>query len=103
MSMDPTLKLFIVGFFVGLLIALVPLPGEINMDEPNFVPKQIFAGGVTIWKTVYFSILIIILPFGAIEPLKKRLHLKFFPFSFIIGNSTSMLMVSLIITISTLF
>ena len=101
--MDKTLKLFIVGFCVGLLIALVPTPGEVDTEKPNLVPKQIFAGGVNIWKAIYFSFLIIILPFIAIEPLKKRLQLKFLPLPFLIGNSTSMMIITLILMVSTLF
>ncbi len=103
MSVDPTLKLFIVGFIVGLIVALIPTPGEVDIDNSNLFPKQIFAGGVTLWKAIYFLILIITLPFAAIEPLKKRLHLSFFPFPFIVGNATSMAIVTLILTVSTLF
>jgi len=103
--MDKSLKLYIVGFIVGLIIALTPFPGEvIGIDEPAKIIKQIFAGGVTIWKVIYFSILLLMMPFVAIEPLKKRFTVKrLIPFSFIIGNSTSMVIVTLIFIFSTLF
>ena len=103
--MDKSLKLYIVGFFVGLIIALVPVPGEVvGVDDPDKIIKQIFAGGATIWKVIYFSILVLMMPFLAIEPLKKRLTMKqLMPFPFIIGNSTSMILVTLIFTVSTLF
>ncbi len=103
--MDQSLKLYIVGFIVGLIIALVPFPGEVvGIDEPEKIIKQIFAGGVTIWKVIYFSILVLMMPFLAIEPLKKRFTVKqLIPFSFIIGNSTSMVIVTLILIFSTLF
>ena len=103
LSVDPTLKLFIVGFFVGLIVALIPTPGDVDTEKSDLVPKQIFAGGVTIWKAIYFLILIITLPLAAVEPLKKRLKLSFFPFPFIVGNATSMAIVTLILTVSTLF
>ena len=104
-EMDKSLKFFIIGFIVGLIIALVPLPGEVvGVDEPEKIIKQIFAGGATIWKVIYFSILMLMMPFLAIEPLKKRFTMKqLIPFSFIIGNSTSMVLVTLIFTVSTLF
>jgi len=103
--MEKSLKLYIVGFIVGLIIALVPFPGEVvGIDEPEKIIKQIFAGGVTIWKVIYFSILVLMMPFLAIEPLKKRFTVKqLIPFSFIIGNSTSMVIVTLIFIFSTLF
>ena len=103
--MDKSLKLYIAGFIVGLIIALVPFPGEVvGIDEPEKIIKQIFAGGATIWKVIYFSILLLMMPFLAIEPLKKRFTVKqLIPFSFIIGNSTSMVIVTLILIFSTLF
>lgn len=91
------------GFFVGIVIGLVPLPGDIDIDQPNSSSKQILSGGLNIWKVIYFSILMIVFPFAAIEPLKKRLHLEFFPFPFIIGNATSMGWITLISIVSTLF
>jgi len=103
--MDKSLKLFIIGFIVGLIIALVPLPGAVvGIDEPEQIIKQVFSGGATIWKVIYFSIILLMMPFLAIEPLKKRFKMKqLIPFSFIIGNSTSMVLVTLIFTVSTLF
>ena len=103
--MDITLKLFLVGFGVGLIIALAPLPGEIEtVADPEKYMKQIFSGGITIWKAVYFTLLLILLPIVAIEPLKKRLTMKqLLPFPFIVGNSTAIGSVTLITLLSTLF
>jgi hypothetical protein len=101
---EPTLKLFIAGFFVGLVIALVPLPGEVvGVDETDKIAKQLFSGGVTIWKVVYFSMVVILLPFVAIEPLKKRIPRTPFPIAFLIGNSVAGSIVVLVLTVSTLF
>jgi len=95
--MDKSLKLFIIGFIVGLTVALVPTPGEVDTEKPNLIIKQIFAGSVTIWKTIYFAILVVVLPFLVVEPLKKRLKVKLlFPLQFIVGNSCAMGVVTLI-------
>ncbi len=103
-QMDKTLKFFIVGFIVGLIIALVPLPGEIvGVDDADKIAKQVFAGGVTIWKVIYFSMVVVLLPFVAIEPLKKRMPRTPFPIAFLIGNSCAGGIVILILTVSTLF
>ncbi len=102
--MHISLKLFIVGVIVGLIVALAPYPEDVQyVDEPEKYLKEVFAGGAKIWKTVYFLILIIMLPFMAIEPLKKRLSMKqFLPFPFIAGNSVSFGVLTLISTLSTL-
>lgn len=103
--MDKGLKLFILGFFVGLIVALVPLPGEVvGIDDSNKIMKQVFSGGITVWKVLYFSVLIVILPFLVIEPLRKRLTMKqFLPLTFIVGNSYAGIIVIVVVTVSTLF
>ena len=102
--MDKSLKWFIPGFFVGLVIALVPVPGEvIGIDDTDKIAKQVLAGGITIWKVIYFSMVVILLPFVAIEPLKKRIPRTPFPIAFLIGNSVAGSIVVLILTVSTLF
>ncbi len=103
--MDKTLQFFIIGFVVGLVIALVPLPGEVvGVDDPVKIIKQVFSGGATIWKIVYFAILVVMLPFLVVEPLKKRLKVKLlFPLQFIVGNSCAMGIVTLILTVSALY
>ena len=104
LQMDKTLKLFIVGFFTGLVIVLVPLPGEVvGVDDPVKIIKQVFSGGATIWKIIYFAILVVTLPILVVEPLKKRLKIKsLFPLQFIVGNSCAMGIVTLILIFSTL-
>jgi hypothetical protein len=102
--MDKSLKLFIIGFIVGLIVALVPTPGDVDTDNSNLAAKQIFAGGFTIWKSIYFAVLVVMLPFLVVEPLKNRLKVKqLFPLQFIVGNSCAMGIVTLIFTVSTLF
>ena len=104
LQMDKTLKLFIVGFITGLVIALMPLPGEVvGVDDPVKIIKQVFSGGATFWKIVYFTILVVTLPILVVEPLKKRLKIKpLFPLQFIVGNSCAMGIVTLILIVSTL-
>jgi hypothetical protein len=102
--MDSSLKIFIIGFIVGLIIALAPVPGEVvGIDDTDKIVKQVLAGGITIWKVIYFSIVIVLLPFVAIEPLKKRMPRAPFPIAFLIGNSCAGGIVVLVLTVSTLF
>jgi len=97
--MDKTLKFFIVGFVIGLAIALVPMPEAVDSEK-----LSIISGGLVIWKVIYFAILVVVLPFLVLEPLKKRLKVKqLFPLQFIVGNSCAMGIVTLILTVSTLF
>ena len=96
--MDVTLKLFLIGMTVGLIIIFIPDSEDINENSSNQILRTMFWGGVTIWKIIYFSILLISLPFMAIEPLKKRLTIKqFLPFPFIAGNSVTLLLANLIL------
>ena len=96
--MDKTLQFFLIGFAVGLVIALVPMPQAVDSDK-----LSIISGGLVIWKVVYFTILVVMLPFLVVEPLKKRLKVKqLFPLQFIVGNSCAMGIVTLIFTVSTL-
>ena len=50
--MDKTLQFFLIGFAVGLVIALVPMPQAVDFDK-----LSIISGGLVIWKVVYFAIL----------------------------------------------
>lgn len=96
--MDITLKLFIVGAISGLIIALVPFPGDIQYDnDPEKYFKQVFSAGANVWKTVYFLILLVSMPFMVIEPLKKRFSMKqLLPLPFIAGNSLVFVIITLI-------
>lgn len=93
--MDKTVKFFIIGFIIGVIISLVPID-----EKFDTIPKQILAGGITIWKIIYFSILIITLPFLAIEPLKKHFTpYQYIPFSFMAGHGVAFLSAILIMII----
>ncbi len=103
-KMDTTLKLFIIGAIIGLIIGLAPFPGEIQYDDdPEKYFKLIFSGTIKIGQIIFILISILVLPFVAIEPLKKRLSVKeLFPLSLIMGSSFSISMLTLISLLSRL-
>ncbi|MCH7940472.1 MAG: hypothetical protein IH842_00645 [Thaumarchaeota archaeon] len=102
--MHTTLKFFIVGAIIGIIIGLAPYPSEIQYDgdlEKYF--KQVFSGTIKIAQVVFIIITIIILPFVAIEPLKKRLSPKdFLPLSLLMGSSFTLSIITLISVFATL-
>ena len=102
--MHTTLKFFIVGAIVGVIIGMAPYPGEIQYDgdlEKYF--KQVFSGTIKIAQIIFIIITILVLPFVAIEPLKKRLSIKeLIPLSLLMGASFSLSVLTLISTLSTL-
>ena len=102
--MHTTLKFFIIGAIIGLVIGLAPFPSEIQYDgDPEKFLKQTFSGTIKIAQVVFVIITIIILPFVAIEPLKKRLSPKdFFPLALLMGSSFSLSIITLISVFATL-
>jgi len=102
--MHTTLKFFIVGAIIGLVIGLAPFPSEVQYDgDPEKFLKQTFSGTIKIAQVVFVIITIIILPFVAIEPLKKRLSPKdFFPLAILMGSSFSLSIITLISVFATL-
>ena len=102
--MHTTLKLFIVGVIIGLIIGLAPFPGEIQYDDdPEKYFKLVFSGSIKIGQVIFILISILVLPFVAIEPLKKRLSVKeLFPLSLIMGSSFALSVLTLISLLSTL-
>jgi len=102
--MHITLKLFIVGAIIGLIVGLAPFPGEIQYDgDPEKYFKQVFSGTIKIAQIIFIIITILVLPFVAIEPLKKRLSVKeLFPLSLLMGTSFSISVLTLISIFSTL-
>ena len=102
--MHTTLKFFIIGAIIGLVIGLSPFPSEIQYDgDPEKFLKQTFSGTIKIAQVVLVIITIIILPFVAIEPLKKRLSPKdFFPLALLMGSSFSLSIITLISVLATL-
>jgi len=103
--MDSTLKLFIIGAIIGLIIGLTPFPGEIQYDgdlEKYF--KLVFSGTIKIAQIIFIIITIVVLPFVAIEPLKKRLPVKeLISLSLLMGASFSLSVLTLISIFSTFF
>ncbi len=102
--MHTTLKFFIIGAIIGLVIGLAPFPSEVQYDgDPEKYLKQTFSGTIKIAQVVFVIITIIILPFVAIEPLKKRLSPKdFFPLALLMGSSFSLSIITLISVFATL-
>ncbi len=102
--MHTTLKFFIIGAIIGLVIGLAPFPSEVQYDgDPEKFLKQTFSGTIKIAQVVLVIITIIILPFVAIEPLKKRLSPKdFFPLALLMGSSFSLSIITLISVFATL-
>ena len=102
--MHTTLKFFIIGAIIGLVIGLAPFPSEVQYDgDPEKFLKQTFSGTIKIAQVVFVIITIIILPFVAIEPLKKRLSPKdFFPLALLMGSSFSLSIITLISVFATL-
>ncbi len=102
--MHTTLKFFIIGAIIGLVIGLAPFPSEVQYDgDPEKFLKQTFSGTIKIAQVVFVIITIIILPFVAIEPLKKRLSPKdFFPLDLLMGSSFSLSIITLISVLATL-
>lgn len=103
-KMDATLKLFIIGSIIGLIIGLAPFPGEIQyIDDSEKYFKLIFSGTIKVGQAIFILISILVLPFVAIEPLKKRLSVKeLFPLSLIMGSSFSLSVLAMISLLSTL-
>ena len=98
--MDDSLKLFLIGLAVGLTVSIIL--NQSNGDNEEDFMKSFVTKGATLWQLVVFLTVITILPFLAIEPLKKRFTRKtFLPFPFLAGNGTGFLfMASLGIIIS---
>ena len=103
-SLHTTFQFFIIGGIIGLIIGFAPFPGEIQYEgdlEKYF--KQIFSGTIKIAQIIFIIITIVVLPFVAIEPLKKRLSVKeLIPLSLLMGSSFSLSVLTLISIVSTL-
>jgi len=95
--MDSTLKLFLIGFAVGIIATIILAQNE--DDEGDFI-KSFVTKGVEIWHLVFMLILLTTIPFIAIEPLKKRFTRNpFVPFPFLGGYGTGFLLIASIATI----
>ncbi len=91
--MDDILKLFLIGLAIGITVSIILNQSNGN-DEEEFM-KSFVTKGATLWHLGIFLTVITILPFLAIEPLKKRFNRKtFLPFPFLAGNGTGFLFIA---------
>ena len=97
--MHSSLKLFIIGLLLGLTIPLIAQGEEIDdiLTDPEKLIRRLAKAGANLWIFVFFAMLVITLPFIAIEPLKKRFTMKqLMPFPFMAGNGMGFGLVNLI-------
>ena len=96
--MDPTLKLYLIGLIVGVgTVMLISIQVADMLSSPSAFFKGIASTGAKIWLFGYLLIVVISLPFMAIESLKKRFSMKqFFPFPFMAGTATGFISFNLI-------
>ena len=87
--MDNSLKLFLIGFALGLTTIIILDRSE---DNPTFMHSFV-TGVFSLWSLLFMIIIVTTVPFMAIEPLKKRFTRKnFLPFPFLAGNGTAFLL-----------
>jgi len=88
--MEESLKLFLIGLTIGITVSIIL--DQSNSDGEEEFMKTFVTTGVTLWHIVFMIIMITVIPFLAIEPLKKRFTRKtFLPFPFLAGNGTGFL------------
>ena len=90
--MDDSLKLFLIGFALGITITIV-----LDQSEGTTTFMESFVtGAFKLWQLLFMIIMITTVPFMAIEPLKKRFTRKnFLPFPFLAGNGTAFLLAAI--------
>jgi len=87
--MDNSLKLYLIGFSVGIIVTIILDQG---VDDDGFM-ESFVSKGVQIWHLIFMLIVLTILPFMAIEPLKKRYTRKTrIPFPILAGYGTGFLL-----------
>ena len=97
--MDSTLNLFLIGLAIGITTSLVVTYSEDN----EFFIKTLVDEGFLLWHIAYLVIMLTVIPFLAIDSLKKRFTRKtFLPFPFLAGNGMGFLFLALIGTIISL-
>ena len=90
--MDKTLKLFLLGFALGITITVVLDQSE---GTKTFM-ESFFTGVFSLWQLLFMIMIVTTVPFMAIEPLKKRFTRKnFLPFPFLAGNGTAFLLAAI--------
>jgi len=87
--MDNSLKLFLIGFALGLTTTII-----LDRSEGNTTFMQSFVtGAFSLWQLIFMITMVTTVPFLAVEPLKKRFTRKnFLPFPFLAGNGTAFLL-----------
>ena len=90
--MDNSLKLFLIGFALGLTTIII-----LDRSEGNTTFMQSFVtGAFSLWQVLFMIIIVTTIPFMAIDPLKKRFTRKnFLPFPFLAGNGTAFLLAAI--------
>ncbi len=97
--MESSLKVYLIGIVVGFATLMLSAQ-EINEDTfsstANFI-KGIGIVVASVWLFFYMAMILISLPFLAIEPLKKYFTRKrYLPFPFMAGFSTLFIIMKLI-------
>jgi len=93
--MDDSLKLFLIGLAVGIIVSIIL--DQSNGDNEEGFMKSFVTKGAKLWHLVFMIIMVTTIPFLAIEPLKKRFTRKtFLPFPFLAGNGTGFLFTGII-------
>jgi len=88
--MDASLKLFLIGFVVSIIVTIILDQSEV--DEEGFM-KSFVTKGAKLWQLVFMLTVLTTIPFIVIEPLKKRFTRKtFLPFPFLGGYGTGFLL-----------
>ncbi|MFQ5941045.1 MAG: hypothetical protein ACE5KA_05030 [Nitrososphaerales archaeon] len=101
--MDRTVKFFIFGVIIGLIIPFLERAGEIDelMENPERFLRKFASTSASIWLFIHFSVALVILPFAAIEPLRNKVKVKhFLPIPFVMGTSFGLISVSLVAMVS---
>ncbi len=90
--MDHSVKLFLMGFALGLMTIII-----LDRSEGNETFMQSFVtGAFSLWQLIFMIIIVTTVPFLAVEPLKKRFTRKnFLPFPFLAGNGTAFLLAAI--------
>ena len=90
--MDNSLKLFLIGFALGLTTTII-----LDRSEGTETFMESFVtGAFSLWQLLFMIIIVTTVPFMAIEPLKKRFTRKnFLPFPLLAGNGTAFLLAAI--------
>ena len=92
--MDASLKLFLIGFAVSIIVTIIL---DQNEDDEEGFMKSFVTKGAKLWQLVFMLTVLTTIPFIVIEPLKKRFTRKtFLPFPFLAGSGTGFLFMALV-------